>query len=582
MSFLDIALRNAARGFRVHPLKPRDKAPLLPGWPDQATNDPETIYRWANACSTDCNVGVCADDRIGICILESDASNQLMPLLTHDVPDCYTVQARNFRPHWYFLQTDATRDLGNCDLPGIFEFKQRNRYVVAEGSTHPTGPEYLLVQDRPLFPMPDWLVADLKRLYGERKRKDAQPDAGPIGYGGRHDFLTSVAGKLRNSGLNADAILAALIPINEARCQPPIPAVDVEHIAQSVGRYAVPEPEPKLIIGKQPAEPSIPAPPVDWRTHYHTFDEMDTAPPTAFLIDGFLPDTEITAIAAPVGQRKSLVALNVAHALCTKEPLFGHFEVTKQPSRVLYLCPEMGIRSFTERVRAIGLMEYVGKTLFCRTMSAEGTLDLKDLQAEELQGAVLIIDTAIRYLEGDESSSEDMKRFAAEIFRIMKSGAAAVMLLHHSAKGTKESSELTLENAMRGSGELGAFLSSCWATRLQNPESPYDSASYLTNVKQRNFKSLPFEITSDENCKLTLVPESWGKAVLNQAPAVKPGEADAVQIVRDNEKESLRVIVEKLKAAGVPRGKDWVSTQKYRLVQERGGPLSDGLSGTRQ
>ena len=81
--------------------------------------------------------------------------------------------------------------------------------------------------------------------------------------------------------------------------------------------------------------------------------------------------------------------------------------------------------------------------------------------------------------KGDENSSEHMRQFAKSVFRLMRDGAASVLLLHHSAKGTKESNELTLENSMCGSGELGAFLSSCWATRLQDPTEPYQSASYV-------------------------------------------------------------------------------------------------------
>ena len=68
----------------------------------------------------------------------------------------------------------------------------------------------------------------------------------------------------------------------------------------------------------------------------------------------------------------------------------------------------MGIQSFSERLKRIGLMSYVGKTLFCRTMSS-GVLDLEELTAEQLSGAVVILDTAIRFLKGDENKSEDMR-----------------------------------------------------------------------------------------------------------------------------------------------------------------------------
>ena len=50
---------------------------------------------------------------------------------------------------------------------------------------------------------------------------------------------------------------------------------------------------------------------------------MNNAPKPTFLIDGFLQKDVITAIAAPVGQRKTIVACNAVHAVLTGEPLFG-------------------------------------------------------------------------------------------------------------------------------------------------------------------------------------------------------------------------------------------------------------------
>lgn len=250
--FLEIALRNAARGFRVHPLREREKAPLLKDWPALATNDRAIIEAWA-AKYPNANCGVVLDDNL--CVLESDDFPQFFDRLYHGpaghqvpFPKTFTVQARANRPHIYFRQTAASRALGNCDLAGVFEFKQNRRYVVAEGSTHPAGPQYLVIDPSPIVPIPDGIIERLAAL----RRKTTITAAGstdPIGEGGRHEFLTSVAGKLRNSGLTADAIEAALIPINDARCAPPIPHADIQHIAQSVGRYDVPPPEPRLVMG---------------------------------------------------------------------------------------------------------------------------------------------------------------------------------------------------------------------------------------------------------------------------------------------------------------------------------------------
>lgn len=92
-----------------------------------------------------------------------------------------------------------------------------------------------------------------------RNLRNAKSISGPERVGkirqgdGQHAWLTSVAGGLRNKGLNADALTAALIPINESELDPPLPFEDVQHIAESVARYDVPEPEPIIVLGS-PAE----------------------------------------------------------------------------------------------------------------------------------------------------------------------------------------------------------------------------------------------------------------------------------------------------------------------------------------
>jgi hypothetical protein len=118
----------------------------------------------------------------------------------------------------------------------------------------------------------------------------------------------------------------------------------------------------------------------EWYTSgmFHTQAEAQNAPPVTFLIDGFLQREGVTAIAAPVRERKSLIALNIVHALVTGEKLFDYFEVVRKPKRVLYLCPEVSLGPFTDRVRKIGLLDYVGWAFFYRTMSADGHLDLSD------------------------------------------------------------------------------------------------------------------------------------------------------------------------------------------------------------
>lgn len=309
---------------------------------------------------------------------------------------------------------------------------------------------------------------------------------------------------------------------------------------------------------------------------FHSRGEAENAPPVTFLIDGFLQREGVTAIAAPVRERKSLIALNVAHALVTGEKLFGHFVVTEQPERVLYLCPEVSLGPFTDRVKKIGLLPFVGDSFFFRTLSADGRLTLKDesLQAA-LPGSVVFLDTAIRFLEGDENSSKDVRSFADDIFSLLKNGAEAVVLLHHSPKDMGDS--MTLENAMRGSGDMGAFLASCWGTRLQDPDRPYESASFLSNLKQRDFESSNFEVTCGPDCRMHYLDRGLSVPVLSPRRAFKGNkdgrDAEAVAFLREHPKMSVRDVVKALADVGIRRGKSWLSEQRYELMQQGiGGP----------
>ncbi len=575
-NFLDIALRNAARGLHVLPL--RGKAPIISGGCHAATADEAQIRAlWTKTPNANVGVGCGNSQKAVVDIDHGLASLEDFHAwrMRNGLPETYTVRSGGrpeFKVHMYY--DGAMDDVGEWHLDGCSgQVKSLGGLVAAEGSIHPdSGEAYQVICDVPFAPTPD-VVRKLRKPASAPSNNSKVPKTAwslPVHEGeNRTGFLLEQTGAMRNLGCGKDAILARMIELNEDAevIADPVDDDRLERTAANCAKFPIPEPTPEVFIGTK----KEPGPLKDWRTRYHSFEEMDNAPKPTFLIAGFLQKDVIAAIAAPVGQRKTLIAANVAHALLTNEPLFDHFKVTQQPTRVLYLCPEMGLLSFTDRLRKLGLLPYVGKKLFCRTMNSEGKLTLGELTAEELDGAVLIVDTAVRFIQGDENSSEDMRVLAEDCFRLMKAGAASVLVLFHSPKGTKDISELTLENAMRGSGELGAFVSSCWATRLQNPDEPYQSASYLKNVKQRDFESKPFEVTSGPDCRLHIVAPPDSNVKLNSKPVGPKGDKDgkeaaALQLIRDNLTLSHAKIVGKLKAMGVERSTSWVGNKKAEIT----------------
>jgi hypothetical protein len=120
MNFLEVALRNAARGFRVIPL--RGKEAFLKGWPRLATTDEKRIREWA-AKFPDYNCGVAGGS--DVIILDSDRVSRLKELCATRWAkwfNTYSVSSgRADRAHFYFLATPEVLEFGNRkhEEPGI-------------------------------------------------------------------------------------------------------------------------------------------------------------------------------------------------------------------------------------------------------------------------------------------------------------------------------------------------------------------------------------------------------------------------------------------------------------------------------
>lgn len=227
-----------------------------------------------------------------------------------------------------------------------------------------------------------------------------------------------------------------------------------------------------------------------WRDLFHTQTEAMNAPEPRFVIEGFLQEKSLTMLGGPPAAMKTYAALSMAKALITGEPLFDYFEVNAKSSRVLYLIPESSLAPFAERLKKLDLLKYVGTKFFFRTIDAHeqlmGITDQRILKAAE--GADVFLDTAVRFMEGDENASADQRVFAENLFAMLKAGARTVTGLHHAPKAFNSQNAMTLENILRGSGDIGAMLATCWGL------SKIDDAKgqvYFSCVKDRDFKEHP-------------------------------------------------------------------------------------------
>jgi hypothetical protein len=226
----------------------------------------------------------------------------------------------------------------------------------------------------------------------------------------------------------------------------------------------------------------------NWLSIFHTAEECENAPPLRFAISGFLQEAGVTLIGGLAGHGKTLLMLAMAKALLEERPLFGYepFSIPRPAQRVLYLIPESSLGPFWSRIKLFQLQEYVRTDrLLVRTLSSREQVSLKDprlLKAAE--GADVFLDTAVRFMDGSENDVESTRPFVQTLFDLLTAGARTITGAHHSPKGFEAQDYMGLENVLRGSGDIGAGLSTAWGVRQIDPAR---NQLFIQNIKPRDF-----------------------------------------------------------------------------------------------
>lgn len=302
--------------------------------------------------------------------------------------------------------------------------------------------------------------------------------------------------------------------------------------------------------------------PKDWREAFHSYDEFENAPPLSFAIEGFLQQDGITAIAGLSGHGKTFVALSLARSLLFgPRKLWDWFQVTERAERVVYLIPESTLTPFKHRLKLMGLYEEIASgRLLVRTLSKGPTLPLDDKKLLwAVKSAHVFLDTGIRFLEDkvDEKSGSDMARtLSNDLVGLLGAGAKSVVILFHAPKEFKKSEVMTLENIIRGSGELGAILSSAWGIKQIDDKS---CTIYVQNIKPRDFEPCgPFElmmrpsIDQTQDLQMYKKPGETG-ALHEEQPDINP---------KNNEKRK------EARAANLALYKSWIDSDPSLSTKE--------------
>lgn len=262
------ALEHASRGWHVFPCHvPKDggcscrnpdcsnvgKHPLwdeddLPNGVLDATTNADLIRRWWERWPG-ANIGIATGAASGFFALDIDPRHngdvELEGILLErgPLPETLEVLTGGGGTHYFFRHPGwkiRNRSGQGAIAPGV-EAKGDGGYIIGPGSVHASGREYLWEASHEpglvdLAEAPLWLLDQVK----EQEQRVVPPAAVAdlIGEGTRNSTLASLAGTMRNRGMEPEEIEAALQVINRRRCVPPLPNTEVSNIARSIGRYA--------------------------------------------------------------------------------------------------------------------------------------------------------------------------------------------------------------------------------------------------------------------------------------------------------------------------------------------------------
>lgn len=242
--------RAASRGWRLFPIKARDKKPpLIKGWRDLATSKLDQLEAWAVEFPG-CNWGLATGPGSGVFILDVDGEPGLASLNAlhrqgKKIPDTLLTVNTAQGNHLYFRWPERLIVPNSVEriAPGL-DIRGDGGYVVIPPSIHPNSEQYVCVDpDEPIADAPEWLLEMIAR----NEQPAVRPRRAEIGIlyeGQRNDGLFRYACALRRRGATLEELRAELFQANARRCIPPLPDEEVLRIAASAATYPVSGPDP--------------------------------------------------------------------------------------------------------------------------------------------------------------------------------------------------------------------------------------------------------------------------------------------------------------------------------------------------
>jgi hypothetical protein len=462
-NLLETALKCVQRGWYIFPLQAKGKRPnlaLCPHWSTDSTNDAEKVREWWTK-SPDANIGVDLG-KSNLTVLDFDAGDPPPEL---GLPDTLTV--RTSRGSHVYFQGKSTQSNMNFGGQHVGELKSDGGYVVGPRSLHPSGATYEPIDSSKVAQLPSDIIAKL--LDKLHQSVDVRPTGEKIPYG-HYNELLRIAGKLRGTlGLEEEGLNTILVEICEKRCENP--GADYLEMCRKIAREMAKKPvnpNTDAYVGSssQAQAPKVVSP-ENFTDYFRSLDQLEDGD-VRMLIADFLPEG-VTLIGGLAGQGKTLFTLSLVKALTTGERFLGKF-YCEEIAPIVYMCPESSARAFKARCRKFGITNDP-ELFLCRTITEGKPLMLDSpilAEAVTKMKPLIVLDTLPRFNQAqDENDAAANKKLVDDIANLRALGCVGVLALHHATKSSADA-PMSLENMIRGTGDLGAMADAVYGIRRDN------------------------------------------------------------------------------------------------------------------
>ena len=508
---LEAALNYAKQGWGVLPLHTLSngrcscgkkcaspgKHPVTANGLKDASINQKQIEKWWKGRKW--NVGiVTGSPSNGLVVIDFDGhKNGLDAIPSLSLPDTFKVKTGSGE-HWYFHSDEDVRNSQHKLAPGV-DVRGEGGYVVAPPSIHHTGNRYEVINPVPVEELPGHIIRQLAQpvvlspiTTGNQDddlivRDDSlMPGQVIEGQASRHEFLISAAGRLHNAGLTGLELEIALKGINQQRCRPPKPDIEVSKIAQWVSTKPSANPLPAQVNDQTPTQqqqPPTQPQPGSWAAHtgkgssqleiISMGDVLNTlyAPQEPVLRSLYPGQWGIVAAVSNLG--KTTMLFNLCLSLACGRPFLPITPDVSKPRRILYLDYEqrredlqwnflrmIQVLTPAEQVLAEENLQFVcppemnGQPFIVSEPPAQKYL-AELLKRERYD--LCVIDTLgqATYLNDENSNSEIQKKVVTPFRRIANFSGCAILAIHHEGKGdNKSEGEHSAQFRTRGASAL--------------------------------------------------------------------------------------------------------------------------------